>query len=159
MFTRCGSSPRVWGTPESQDIPLFGSRFIPTRVGNSSFFWGNLSSTAVHPHACGELKKKSRNALLFIGSSPRVWGTLPQKLGVSLIMRFIPTRVGNSRSSGISLLNVSVHPHACGELWYWSRRRNICYGSSPRVWGTPFSPVDSSTFMRFIPTRVGNSNY
>ena len=48
-----GSSPRVWG----QRINFLGhgpaSRFIPTRVGPTSSSSFSVSSTSVHPHACG----------------------------------------------------------------------------------------------------------
>ena len=33
----------------------------------------------------------------------------------------------------------------------------MVYGSSPRVWGTPFRDALKKIYDRFIPTRVGNT--
>ena len=69
-----GSSPRVWGIPAAPDRPGRGSRFIPTRVGNT--LAGRLIRrlVAVHPHACGEYGHMAAPQTKGYGSSPRVWG-------------------------------------------------------------------------------------
>ena len=71
--------------------------------------------------------------------------------------RFIPTRVGNSLSTAHHTPILSVHPHAGGEL----SARNVFVlinpGSSPRGWGTHKTNLPDQLFLRFIPTRVGNS--
>ncbi len=52
-----GSSPRMWGTPNSR-IPRVGIvRFIPTHVGNTALPTSHCAPHAVHPHACGEHTK------------------------------------------------------------------------------------------------------
>ena len=93
-----GSSPRVWGTPVRALWLVNFCRFIPTCVGNSFSESGSRSHSSVHPHVCGELRKRSLRLISPVGSSPRVWGTLiPYRTG-SDIDRFIPTCVGNSRT-------------------------------------------------------------
>jgi len=70
-----GSSPRVWGTLHCVAKRVWGARFIPTGVGNTSaVIWIRLIST-VHPHGCGEHMALLIWTLLISGSSPRVWGT------------------------------------------------------------------------------------
>ena len=53
------------------------------------------------------------------------------------IIRFIPTRVGNTVAGGLSPLPI--------------------FGSSPRAWGTPLSTMPPCSIQWFIPTRVGNT--
>ncbi len=111
-----GSSPRMWGTRGAK----FGSdeprRFIPTHVGNSRRLQPSVTADSVHPHACGELIEKMVTILTRIGSSPRMWGTLPPPEPVPPGPRFIPTHVGNSTAPGAGPTRTAVHPHACGEL-------------------------------------------
>jgi len=92
----CGSSPRMWGTRNMRTITHYQKRFIPTHVGNTSFFPTRSGSYTVHPHACGE-----HDVILSIpectnGSSPRMWGTQRSRNAVCVLPRFIPTHVGNT---------------------------------------------------------------
>ncbi len=148
---------RVGNTTESTSLAPENSRFIPTRVGNtqttvfrryikpgsSPRVWGIRPSLCyvaspgpVHPHACGEYVQNNT--------------------GVTVTLRFIPTRVGNT----IAIVNLlifnngssprvwgirsergnvgwrkTVHPHACGEYAFSAARPSSNCGSSPRVWG------------------------
>ena len=132
-----GSSPRVWGIPDSWFISPKLGRFIPTRVGNtdtSTIFRGII---AVHPHACGEYCVCVRAHGICSGSSPRVWGIQALRAATAAHLRFIPTRVGNTLILNSLTQTRTVHPHACGEY-------------SPPACTTP-PPA------RFIPTRVGNT--
>ena len=131
-----GSSPRVWGTVVEPGAVHDAHRFIPTRVGNSHGSGLSHPSTAVHPHACGEQDQEPRPEVEDCGSSPRVWGTGAVRKLQALHRRFIPTRVGNSPSSGLRRPARPVHPHACGEQWAANECELVGYGSSPRVWGT-----------------------
>ena len=92
------------------------------------------------------------------GSSPRVWGIRKTRKLNDGELRFIPTRVGNTRNSQAYSPEGSVHPHACGE--YLSPRATwwCCAGSSPRVWGILRLAVRKLDVKRFIPTRVGNTD-
>ncbi len=49
-----GSSPRMWGTRESDNGCDSLARFIPTHVGNTADYRVHLDPVSVHPHACGE---------------------------------------------------------------------------------------------------------
>ena len=132
-------------------------RFIPTCVGNSINDIYGLRRRTVHPHVCGELSFVSERKHSSRGSSPRVWGThLKAKQG-RFLMRFIPTCVGNSYDQSGQGHDGTVHPHVCGEFFNYCDFILRCHGSSPRVWGTPYSAGYSPNPMRFIPTCVGNS--
>ena len=112
---RSGSSPRLWGTLKKNCKNMVKGRFNPTPVGNTTWRCFCTGTTAVHPHACGEHSFLIRSNALGGGSSPRLWGTLEQALGIMFLNRFIPTPVGNTAKPVFSASMLTVHPHACGE--------------------------------------------
>ena len=110
-----GSSPRVWGILQLFVGQRRVGRFIPTRVGNTCIALTYARNPAVHPHACGEYLTSHHRQNSWPGSSPRVWGIPPDGAHMALADRFIPTRVGNTRSTPVPKGMCPVHPHACGE--------------------------------------------
>ena len=93
----CGSSPREWGTQRGFEYSYAVRRFIPTRVGNTITRASSRKQSAVHPHASGEHYNALNGSARTAGSSPREWGTLMPVLAWISLVRFIPTRVGNTR--------------------------------------------------------------
>ena len=75
----------------------FDVRFIPTRVGNTALDGDPNGFNLVHPHACGEYPCPWLRFSPAYGSSPRVWGIPLLQAAADLDIRFIPTRVGNTR--------------------------------------------------------------
>ena len=120
-----------------------------------SFSWA--TSSAVHPHGCGELEKHYSHVDYNIGSSPRMWGTPIGESGWGKSGRFIPTDVGNSDGVMVKTPDTPVHPHGCGELVSDSLAICPVHGSSPRMWGTRTGSANNGVIDRFIPTDVGNS--
>ena len=155
--SRCGSSPRVWGTLGRRGGRTLRHRFIPTRVGNTSANRNRPGRGPVHPHACGEHSPDRRASEIRPGSSPRVWGTPIVQTHPAHRGRFIPTRVGNTFMPACGCSLRPVHPHACGEHYRLCKRRTTTHGSSPRVWGTRGKRDHEFAHARFIPTRVGNT--
>ena len=131
-----GSSPRVWGTLKRRKYESDMCRFIPTRVGNTTYQSCCPQKCAVHPHACGEHLSSWYDSRRSTGSSPRVWGTLWPRPRVISIDRFIPTRVGNTHTTPAQGMEQAVHPHACGGHHAGQNPSGEHTGSSPRVWGT-----------------------
>ena len=126
-------------------------------MGNTSARLIAQCSKTVHPHASGEHAGRWFVCHASAGSSPREWGT-PSKSHVSRrARRFIPTRVGNTRPSRFGMTFAPVHPHASGEHHVWPHGGRRYLGSSPREWGTLFTPAVMPLQYRFIPTRVGNT--
>ena len=126
-------------------------------MGNTRPLIRRKTNKAVHPHACGEHVERGKLRERAGGSSPRMWGTLYLGNKICGVIRFIPTHVGNTRSSSIIYAKMTVHPHACGEhrsIWAISCK---IPGSSPRMWGTHGHDVVDTCDIRFIPTHVGNT--
>ena len=51
------------------------------------------------------------------------------------------------------------HPHACGDKFFLDSCRELCIGSSPRVWGQEEYSCTVDSHARIIPTRVGTSSF
>ena len=77
---------------------LLTRRFIPTGVGNTTQNTFFRALDPVHPHGCGEHAATASFFSVFIGSSPRVWGTQDSWTNLFCLARFIPTGVGNTLS-------------------------------------------------------------
>ncbi len=148
----------MWGTLLSTAQCRSLLRFIPTHVGNTVYGGVPSAASAVHPHACGEHPFQVVNSYRIFGSSPRMWGTPPRPEGVEKVDRFIPTHVGNTAMAGLSLTNLTVHPHACGEHTGPPDQVGAALGSSPRMWGTRARAGPRGPPGRFIPTHVGNTS-
>ena len=151
-----GSSPRVWGTAH-QGVQNAGQfRFIPTCVGNGIHLTNQKLCLAVHPHVCGERHQAAPSSIHWSGSSPRVWGTAERWASKVIKGRFIPTCVGNGLPWANVAEKITVHPHVCGERAETSLVLARVIGSSPRVWGTGRNHEKTLSWLRFIPTCVGN---
>ncbi len=75
-----------------------------------------------------------------LGSPPRVWGKA-DKYGTSReVTRITPTCVGKSDFVRINRLDITDHPHVCGEKMRSGFDPNRDYGSPPRVWGKVLTP-------------------
>ena len=131
-----GSSPRVRGTADVLAEQLEHVRFIPACAGNRTPTRILRRWSSVHPRVCGEQTFISPNASTMSGSSPRVRGTDPRRLGRSVRVRFIPACAGNRAWIPWSRSRPPVHPRVCGEQAVQSISGASVFGSSPRVRGT-----------------------
>ena len=154
---KSGSSPRPWGTRLGRGGGTGCGRFIPTPVGNTRSRCWITSPPPVHPHARGEHRVGQIEFEEYTGSSPRPWGTRPDRRGHDQRRRFIPTPVGNTQRLVGELLPLSVHPHARGEHIGVPDQPAGRDGSSPRPWGTRSRGQEGTRRHRFIPTPVGNT--
>src|SRR5690606_17275028 len=79
VLTDNGSSPRVRGTRERPDNPVRCIRFIPACAGNALSANELQRAHTVHPRVCGERISRASLSQPWIGSSPRVRGTLGER--------------------------------------------------------------------------------
>ena len=135
-FPASGSSPRVRGTGDRIDPATQCQRFIPACAGNRSSATLIRPVIAVHPRVCGEQLQDQADSVQQFGSSPRVRGTVFQRVAQGGFQRFIPACAGNSEGTAAQDTGHSVHPRVCGEQLVSSACCSSKVGSSPRVRGT-----------------------
>ncbi len=152
-----GSPPRVWGILGVLLSMRAYSRFTPTSVGNTTRGGRDESTTAVHPHECGEYHGWSNIPIWSSGSPPRVWGIRHIGQPESYWLRFTPTSVGNTSSAPVPAMAATVHPHECGEYSANDDGDTLVFGSPPRVWGIRARAPVCAALLRFTPTSVGNT--
>ena len=128
-------------------------------MGNTLPGLGWRSLLPVHPHTHGEHLAGTNHFVVYDGSSPHAWGTRPSSVRRPRHTRFIPTRMGNTTTSGRSGSDLSVHPHTHGEHCSLRDSWERSTGSSPHAWGTPRWKEPGRDYSRFIPTRMGNTFY
>ncbi len=154
---RGGSSPRMRGTPITKGRQMGTIRFIPAYAGNTARDPQQPRGSAVHPRVCGEHSRRISPRAASTGSSPRMRGTREPHRARRIPRRFIPAYAGNTRVLEPSVGVGKVHPRVCGEhLISWAARISRI-GSSPRMRGTPPSPLHCAPQVRFIPAYAGNT--
>ena len=157
-MTDCfGSSPRVWGAPDSHLQNAVGHRLIPTCVGSTHRLSDAHGQASAHPHVCGEHFLVMLPAKPTHGSSPRVWGALFAFAAPAGGLRLIPTCVGSTITGQRSLAGGAAHPHVCGEHKFSLKFQGFQPGSSPRVWGALVVGKPDGHPERLIPTCVGST--
>ncbi len=152
-----GSSPRLRGTRGASAAMAEQRRFIPAPAGNTSKNSWRRSATSVHPRACGEHTASNGGAGSYFGSSPRLRGTLGQRVARYSWMRFIPAPAGNTLSRSGRVPGWPVHPRACGEHVQTDTLVEHINGSSPRLRGTRAGAGRADAAVRFIPAPAGNT--
>ena len=132
-------------------------RIIPTRMGTSLSLMQKLPYHEDHPHAYGDKKGMRLFCLVYLGSSPRVWGQghIPRPL--QRRFRIIPTRMGTRQIEEIFPRSSKDHPHAYGDKLSITWCSLAVIGSSPRVWGQVIMESVKKTYTGIIPTRMGTS--
>ena len=153
-----GSSPHKWGIPNLVSSHLGFIRFIPTQVGNTADDWNFCGVFSVHPHTSGEYFMARPCFSAASGSSPHKWGILFREVSKRMLLRFIPTQVGNTSAVTGRHTRFSVHPHTSGEYSRSSGLLSIIGGSSPHKWGIRLVAPKPLRNLRFIPTQVGNTH-
>ena len=132
-------------------------RVIPTGVGKAFLMLAKSARIAGHPHGCGESSFTTSSPIQKLGSSPRVWGKLPEICELSMELRVIPTGVGKAGVHKPDHNTTTGHPHGCGESSAIDQMYSLVNGSSPRVWGKRDAGLPGSLSRRVIPTGVGKA--
>ena len=130
-------------------------RIIPMRVGTSGFAPALLTDLEDHPHACGDKFTSVKVCFADGGSSPCVWGQAPLMLGLTILHRIIPMRVGTRSCEVSDEKENQDHPHACGDKKWHKAPIQASKGSSPCVWGQELQNCSTVGRRGIIPMRVG----
>ena len=156
--TTHGSSPRVRGTGRHAPDSGLPQRFIPACAGNGVATCYEILLPPVHPRVCGERGRSALFQSSWLGSSPRVRGTVNLHASVVPVVRFIPACAGNGVATCYEILLPPVHPRVCGERGRSALFQSSWLGSSPRVRGTVNLHASVVPVVRFIPACAGNGH-
>ena len=110
-----GSSPRMRGTHDCQARKGIRPGIIPAYAGNTRCLQAPKPTRWDHPRVCGEHLIAVHRFVSFMGSSPRMRGTLYSMVFSDLLMGIIPAYAGNT--SGVEKFTALQwdHPRVCGE--------------------------------------------
>ena len=113
----------------------------------------------VHPHACGEIRRRHRRGHAAYGSPPRVWGNRVHGVTPASSMPVHPHACGEIDVSCARATRVQpVHPHACGEIVSGRPARSRRHAVHPHACGEIVCAAClACRAVRFTPTRVGKS--
>ena len=153
-----GSPPRVRGTAVSRRRKSPPARITPACAGNSESVVCGDAFSGDHPRVCGEQLRTRMPPSDFIGSPPRVRGTVDPLAHTALPPRITPACAGNRLSQSTLRATWKDHPRVCGEqssAWPWHLR---ILGSPPRVRGTAIARIHPSKDARITPACAGNSS-
>ena len=124
------------GTRTIHKLKRLRTGLIPTYAGNTLPYLAQVLLVGAHPHVCGEHPDGVLRPLIFLGSSPRMRGTLSRMIAIVRWRGLIPTYAGNT----LFLLSIEspagAHPHVCGEHARATFAGHLQRGSSPRMRGT-----------------------
>ena len=84
-----------------------------------------------------------------------MWGSRAKRFSSALLLRSIPTCVGQPAIIHKQNIAQKVYPHVCGAAMPCRSLNMACMGLSPRVWGSPYAEGNLSKGGRSIPTCVG----
>ena len=131
-----GSSPRMRGTHSCPELSAPPAGIIPAYAGNAH--WLPLLSWLVrdHPRVCGERQTGQPCTNVYLGSSPRMRGTLAVCASWYRRHGIIPAYAGNAGWRRGCARAGWDHPRVCGERCAPVRCSMRWGGSSPRMRGT-----------------------
>ena len=136
MAVLTGSSPRVRGSRELVAYFLYGSGIIPAGAGLT---WTAIRGAACakdHPRGCGAHSSPIGCTILFMGSSPRVRGSLLMHISSRMPRGIIPAGAGLTWTAIRGAACAKDHPRGCGAHLCRTTRLSSAAGSSPRVRGS-----------------------
>ena len=110
-----GSPPRVRGTVAKSSLLRCHLGITPACAGNSWPASATHNRSEDHPRVCGEQNQFSLFLLHYVGSPPRVRGTVEGIASISPEHRITPACAGNRAPSSPSVGKAQDHPRVCGE--------------------------------------------
>ena len=150
-----GPSPRVRGShgQDGESVSHVGS--IPACAGKPIAPRAAGRGIGVHPRVCGEAHAELLPLGEERGPSPRVRGSRGRLCRGAEVDGSIPACAGKParRSPGSS--SGAVHPRVCGEAGVFGQRQLNEAGPSPRVRGSPPTPVVAAHLWGSIPACAG----
>ena len=134
-----------------------GKGIIPAYAGNTKEYLGDDVYGRDHPRVCGEHFDTVAALLRYVGSSPRMRGTLVDGFGKFEIFGIIPAYAGNTAACDEIWSAIGDHPRVCGEHICSVSAVSVVRGSSPRMRGTRIGGQGGKVQAGIIPAYAGNT--
>ena len=151
-----GSPPRVRGT-EGRFLPSkTTTRITPACAGNSVSPRSKPFVLKDHPRVCGEQLVPANISSHFVGSPPRVRGTVASAGNQSSNLRITPACAGNRIQFAHRNDHTKDHPRVCGEQTTRPWTMRATKGSPPRVRGTDEAEEVHTSKEGITPACAGN---
>ena len=150
-----GPSPRVRGSLSDVRFRLEQPRSIPACAGKPGLPPRSVCIHRVHPRVCGEAIYGRIACHPSVGPSPRVRGSQSRPLAVPAVLGSIPACAGKPSSKTRRVVTCRVHPRVCGEAAAYHEVTPPDRGPSPRVRGSPLTPLDPVDRAGSIPACAG----
>ena len=131
-----GSSPRMRGSPTSDDEQAPTVGIIPAHAGLTATLLISCASIRAHPRACGAHFDMVVIDESSSGSSPRMRGSRERIRAPADYDGIIPAHAGLTASFFFLLRGSRDHPRACGAHRADLRCNVSDWGSSPRMRGS-----------------------
>ena len=155
--TQLGTSPRMRGKPEHQQMCWDIHRNIPAYAGKTVLYVELFQKCLEHPRVCGENNFIRRNEIPQTGTSPRMRGKRKAYNCWSVYMGNIPAYAGKTRCRWYDAKRSGEHPRVCGENELFSSLFPINLGTSPRMRGKRVLDSDPGTGYGNIPAYAGKT--
>ncbi len=171
-----GTPPRTWGHWFIRNRIRSSLRYTPTHVGTFVNQGRAAWHKSVHPHARGDIhangkrfvgtdwytpthvgtfQRRACPHLSQAGTPPRTWGHCEWPETRRLARRYTPTHVGTLLPILSVRSDVTVHPHARGDIAFASASASATAGTPPRTWGHCHFSLENVKKFRYTPTHVG----
>ena len=145
------------GKPVVLVVILLLFRIIPAHAGQTRPISSTCLEPQDHPRACGANSEAELDKVISQGSSPRMRGKRGQHRVLCAGSWIIPAHAGQTSHHPRIAVPATDHPRACGAnvMWHHSDARHN--GSSPRMRGKPYVPLDMKPADRIIPAHAGQT--
>ena len=152
-----GSSPRVRGKPHPGSYSQSSCGLIPACAGKTLSHPHFRGENGAHPRVCGENLGQDPLPPVEVGSSPRVRGKRPGRLGQVFRVWLIPACAGKSSPEKKRSAHGRAHPRVCGENVLTLNTSRKETGSSPRVRGKRPAGGREGADVGLIPACAGKT--
>ena len=151
-----GSPPRVRGTADKFTSISPEPWITPACAGNRLSRRSYRMRSRDHPRVCGEQLNRAALNVIFIGSPPRVRGTVDKNSSWRIWYRITPACAGNRGALEGKEPDRQDHPRVCGEQMRTANGLRGSIGSPPRVRGTVGARLQPLPGNRITPACAGN---
>ena len=145
------------GKPHPGSYSQSSCGLIPACAGKTLSHPHFRGENGAHPRVCGENLGQDPLPPVEVGSSPRVRGKRPGRLGQVFRVWLIPACAGKTLWGISGLRSRPAHPRVCGENGMPKIRAICVVGSSPRVRGKRYSRVKQLACLGLIPACAGKT--